>query len=143
MVGPPAMWQQFKTPPSSWLERLTGFDAAPEVVVSDRDYWSPDRLDEPALAAGYFIDGRLHAALSAKREWVRELDQAGFCCELWADHTCIYRTLAMSELLNYGDTLGAQGEQLGAWVEQAITDLGRLDPGELALPDQGDIRQNA
>ena len=132
--GGPTLWQQFETPPGAWLHRLDGFDCAPEVLVSDRDRWSPEQLDEPAFAAGYSVDGKLHPVLSAKREWVRELDQAGFCCELWADHVCIYRTLPMSEVLTYGDTLSAQGERLGAWVEQAITELGRLDPGELALP---------
>ncbi len=95
--------------------------------------------NEPAFAAGYLglVDGKLHPILSAKREWVRELDQAGFCCELSADHVCIYRTLPMSEVLAYGDSLSAQGERLGAWVERTITELGGLDPGELALPEPG------
>lgn len=131
----PTHWQQFETPPGAWLHRLDGFDCAPEVLVSDLDRWSPEELDEPAFAAGYSIDGKLHPVLSAKREWVRELDQAGLCCELWADHVCIYRTLPMSEVLGYGDSLSAQGERLGAWVEQAIAELGSLDPGDLVLPD--------
>jgi hypothetical protein len=129
------MWQQFASPPTGWMHRLEGFGCAAELAVSDRDYWSPDELDEPAFAAGYSIDGKAHPVLSAKREWVRELDQAGFCCELWADHVCIYRTLPMRDVLAFGDTLNAQGQQLGAWVHQAIADLGQLDPGELDLPD--------
>ena len=37
----------------------------------------------------------------------------------------------MRDVLAFGDTLSAQGQRLGAWVHEAITELGQLDPGEL------------
>ena len=127
------VWLQFDTPADSWLTRLSAFQAAPELLVSDRDYWSPEQFDEPSFAAGYSLERRLHAPLSAKREWVRQLDEAGYCCELWDDWVYIRRTLPMSGVVAFGDTFDAQAKRLGEWTSKAITDLGTLDPGDLEL----------
>lgn len=129
------LWQHFETPPGSWLTSRVGGDGTAEVLVADRDYWSPDELDEPAFAAGYSIDGKLHDALSAKRDWVRELDAAGFCCELWQGYACIYKTLPMSDVIAMGDTLKAQAEALGRWASRAIQELGEFDPGDVTRLD--------
>jgi hypothetical protein len=128
------LWQQFDTPPGSWLERFGKFDCAAEILISDRDYWSPDELDEPAVAAGYSFERKLHASLSSRRDWVRELDAAGFCCELWNDHVCVYKTMPLREVLTFGETLNAQGRQLGVWTQVVISELGELDPGAVDLP---------
>jgi hypothetical protein len=134
------LWQHFERTAGSWLQRLPDDEGTAELLIADRDYWSPDELDEPALAAGYSLEGKLHDALSAKRDWVRQLDEAGFCCELWAGYTCIYKTLSMSTVLRFGDTLKAQAEGLGGWAAEAIAQLDLLDPGELASDtDEEDV----
>jgi hypothetical protein len=131
------LWQQFEPPKESWLDGFSGFEVSVELLASDRDYWSPARHDEPALAAGYSFEAALHPALSARREWVAQLDAAGFSCELWAQWVRVYRTMPMSELLGAGDSLNAQAQVLGVWAQDAITELGRLDPGDIALPQNG------
>jgi hypothetical protein len=131
------LWQQFEPPKESWLDGFAGFEVSVELLASDRDYWSPARNDEPALAAGYSFEAALHPALSARREWVTQLDSAGFSCELWARWVRVYRTMPMSELLEAGDSLDAQARVLGVWAQDAITELGRLDPGDIELPQNG------
>jgi hypothetical protein len=127
-------WEQFKTPAGSWLERFSRFEASVELIVSDRDYWSPGQHGEPAFGAGYSFEAALHPVLSARREWVEQLDVAGFSCELWADWVRVYRTMPMSDLLGTGDTLNTQARALGTWAQNAITELGQLDPGDVELP---------
>jgi hypothetical protein len=128
------LWEQFQIPPGSWLERFTRYDVGVELIASDRDYWSPAQYDEPVLGAGYSFEGMLHPALSVRREWVEQLDAAGFSCELWADWVRVYKTMRMSEILEMGESLNAQARGLGTWIQAAILELGQLDPGELQLP---------
>ncbi len=127
------LWQHVERAPNSWLAGLPDDLGNAELLVADRDYWSPYELDEPAFAAGYSLAGKLHDELSTRREWVQRLDAVGFCCELWAEYTCIYRTLPMSSVIAFGDTLKAQAEGLGQWVAHTIKELDGLDPGDLAL----------
>jgi hypothetical protein len=129
-------WEQFKVPAGSWLPRFARFEAVAELMLSDRDYWSPSQHDEPSFGAGYALEAPLHSVLSAGQEWVEQLDAGGFSCELWTGYVRVYRTMPMSELLGAGDSLNAQAWALGAWARDAILELGRLDPGEVALPHQ-------
>jgi hypothetical protein len=127
-------WEQFETPGGTWLERFAGFEYGVDLVVSDRAFWSHDHRDEPAFAAGYSFESALHPALSARREWVRQLDTAGYCCELAFEWVHVYRTLPMRDIVGFGDSLQAQAQGVGKWAQAAIEELGQLDPGEVALP---------
>lgn len=121
-------WEQFEIPSGSWLERFTDAQVSIELLASDRDYWSPERRDEPAFGAGFSFEAALHPSLSAHADWVARLDAAGFSCELWAHWVRVYKTMPMSDLLDAGTSLESQAESLGDWTRSAITDLNALDP---------------
>lgn len=132
---PELQWIRFKEPPGGWLHRVTSFGAAAELVAADRDVWRVDPTGDPSFGAGYAFPKELYDALAVRPEWVAKLDAQGYGFEASADWLYIYRTLPMSELAVEATTMERQAQALGSWAREAIETLGRMDPGELVLPE--------
>ncbi len=124
-------WVQFKLP-SGWLEELGDEIVSIEILAANRDYWSADRLTEPALGVGLSFSASLHEDLSVKTGWIEQLGAAGFSFALWEDWVRVYRTRPLRDLLEAGDSFGNQAALIRDWTDEGVEALRHLDPGPLA-----------
>lgn len=124
----------FQAPAGGWLHRAGDLYASADLAYSDADLWSLSARPEPCFAAGYSLSVLLHPVLAADRAWIERLAQDGYTCTPLQKYVCVYRVMAMSDLLDGNASLDAQARALGSWTAKAIADLAAHDPGELDLP---------
>ena len=129
-----ALWFHVAPPRDAWLHRVEPHEAYCEVMLCMLDGWSPARLDGPAVGAGYTLDSKLHAALSADVDWVERLERAGFCLEVWDGWVRCWRTKSLSDFVGAGTTVRSQAEALARWGRESIEALSSMPPGELDVP---------
>jgi len=118
----------FDPPTGSWLEDFPNY-AYPDLIVSARDYWSPEHLNAPVFGAGISLHNKkVFAQLSANAQWVDALLKRGYACEVWADWARIYRTIPATDVLGFGDSLEDQAVGLAKWAKLSMEEVIAVNP---------------
>jgi hypothetical protein len=119
-------WQLFSAR-GTWAEPLEGY---PELHISGNDWWSDDRLDEPAFAAGFTLPSGTYEELrsSSRADWQAEIAGHGVSIALEYGHTRVYRTMYVAELVSRGPTLDRQARALSEWFDESIRIISVADP---------------
>jgi hypothetical protein len=99
-----------------------------EVVISESDDWTEDRIEQPAIGAGAAFPDRTIADLLSHSDWRARLGAQGYVVGVLEDLPRVYRTRYLGELPSKGATLDAQARWLARWAEDAILGLAALAP---------------
>jgi hypothetical protein len=108
-----------------------------ELLCSDTDEWTADRIDQPALGAGATLPKQRFEDLRRveRRAWHQQLAERRFHLALASDHTRVFRTVYLAEITTKGATLDAQARALADWLGETVDRLRLIDaPDALVDP---------